>query len=109
MNCQLKIVLIGALVLLSACRSDPIRFHTLTPLQTDETTRLSDVEVQIERINVPPQVDRPQIVIRQGNSTLAILETEWWGSSLVEELASALKEQLSHGRTGRLQCRAYIG
>ena len=45
---------------------------------------------------MPPQVDRPQIVIRQGNSGLAILETEWWGASLADELRSALTDQLSN-------------
>jgi uncharacterized lipoprotein YmbA len=45
---------------------------------------------------VPPQVDRPQIVIRQGNSGLAILETEWWGASLADELRSALIDQLNN-------------
>ena len=44
---------------------------------------------------MPPQVDRPQIVIRQGNSGLAILETEWWAASLVDELRSALVDQLA--------------
>jgi uncharacterized lipoprotein YmbA len=36
------------------------------------------------------------MVIRQGNSGLAILETEWWGASLSDELHSSLDEQLSN-------------
>ncbi|MFP3409398.1 ABC-type transport auxiliary lipoprotein family protein, partial [Pseudomonas sp. SIMBA_065] len=43
---------------------------------------------------VPPQVDRPQLVVRQGQSGLAILETEWWGANLVDEFRSALQDQL---------------
>ena len=50
---------------------------------------------------MPPQVDRPQIVIRQGNSGLAILETEWWGASLVDELRSALVDQLVNNNPQR--------
>ena len=88
---SLKITLATALLLLTACRSDPIQFHTLTPAQPGGG---NGADIQIESITVPPQVDRPQIVIRQGNAGLAILETQWWGASLVDELRSALVDQL---------------
>ncbi|MFJ7108475.1 membrane integrity-associated transporter subunit PqiC [Pseudomonas sp. NPDC098740] len=90
----LKISLVTALLLLAACRSDPIQFHTLIPAQPGLAARSSGAEIQIEGISVPPQVDRPQIVIRQGNSGMAILETEWWAASLVDELRSALVDQM---------------
>lgn len=94
MALKLKITLVTALLLLAACRSDPIHFHTLTPAQPGGTARGNAVDVVIESITVPPQVDRPQIVIRQGSSGLVILETEWWGASLPDELSSALVDQL---------------
>ncbi|WP_448724191.1 PqiC family protein [Pseudomonas farris] len=96
---SLKITLVTALLLLTACSSDPIRFHTLTPAQPGVAS--SSGEIQIEAITVPPQVDRPQIVIRQGNVGLAILETEWWGASLVDELRSALVDQLVNNNLQR--------
>lgn len=92
----LKFTLVTALLLLAACRSDPIQFHTLTPAQVGDHSRTTVGVIQIESISVPPQVDRAQIVIRQGNSGLAILETEWWGATLVDELNSALADQLSN-------------
>ncbi|HJR28127.1 MAG TPA: PqiC family protein [Pseudomonas sp.] len=98
MALSLKITLATALLLLTACRSDPIQFHTLTPAQPGGG---SGADIQIESITVPPQVDRPQIVIRQGNAGLAILETEWWGASLVDELRSALVDQLVTGNSQR--------
>ncbi|WP_237880995.1 PqiC family protein [Pseudomonas sp. PGPR40] len=97
---SLKITLVTALLLLTACSSDPIRFHTLTPAQPGVASS-SGAEIQIEAITVPPQVDRPQIVIRQGNAGLAILETEWWGASLVDELRSALVDQLVNNNLQR--------
>lgn len=90
-----------ALLALGACRSDPIQFHTLTPAQPGPASPAAGSEIQIESISVPPQVDRPQIVIRQGNSGLAILETQWWGASLVDELRSALVDLLSNSRPGQ--------
>lgn len=91
---SLKFTLVTALLLLTACRSDPIQFHTLTPAQSGGNSTSGTADIEIENITVPPQVDRPQIVIRQGNSGLAILETQWWGASLVDELRSALLDQL---------------
>ncbi|RAI65375.1 hypothetical protein DOZ80_24585 [Pseudomonas fluorescens] len=92
----LKFTLVTAVLLLAACRSDPIQFHTLTPAQVGDHSRTTAGVIQIETLSVPPQVDRAQIVIREGNSGLAILETQWWGATLVEELRSALADQLSN-------------
>lgn len=100
MTDPIKLVLSAALLLLAACRSDPINFHTLTPLQAGDG-RPAGADIQIEGISVPPQVDRPQIVIRQGDSGLVILETEWWGASLVDELSSALENQLANSSLPR--------
>ncbi|WP_347912374.1 PqiC family protein [Pseudomonas grandcourensis] len=96
MALPLKFTLVTAMLLLAACRSDPIQFHTLTPTQQGNHSRTTVGVIQIETISVPPQVDRAQIVIRQGNSGLAILETQWWGATLVDELRSALVDQLSN-------------
>ena len=52
----LKISLVTALLLLAACRGDPIQFHTLTPAQPSGISRTSAAEIQIEGISVPPQV-----------------------------------------------------
>ncbi|VVM47184.1 hypothetical protein PS862_01620 [Pseudomonas fluorescens] len=97
----LKITLVTVLLMLTACRSDPIQFHTLVPTQLGSHGKSAVAEIQIEAISVPPQVDRPQIVIRQGNSGLAILETQWWAASLVDELSSALKDQLVNSNAQR--------
>ncbi|WP_028621066.1 PqiC family protein [Pseudomonas sp. Ant30-3] len=104
MALSLKITLVTACLLLAACRSDPIQFHTLTPAQP-MAARGNAGEIQIEGLSVPPQVDRPQIVIRQGNSSLAILETEWWAASLVDELRSALVDQLGSGAQRKVSVR----
>ncbi|MFJ2690622.1 membrane integrity-associated transporter subunit PqiC [Pseudomonas sp. NPDC087336] len=96
----LKFTLVAALSLLAACRSDPIQFHTLTPAQLTGSSR-SSADIQIELLTVPPQVDRPQIVVRQGNTGMAILETDWWGASLVDELRSALVDQMINNNPQR--------
>lgn len=95
----LKFALIATLALLAACRSDPIQFHTLTPAQLSSPGSTTDI--RIESLIVPPQVDRPQIVVREGNTGMAILETQWWGASLVDELRSALLDQMVNSNPQR--------
>lgn len=107
MALPLKFTVLAACLLLGACRSDPISFHTLTPVQLSNTR--AGAQIPIEAITVPPQVDRPQIVIRQGSSGLAILETQWWGASLADELRSALSDQLSNtGGRGNVSVRIEV-
>ena len=96
MTFPLKITVVGMLLLLAACSSTPITFHTLTPAHWNTATGAEAGSIRIESITVPPQVDRPQIVIRQGDSGVAILETQWWAASLADELRSALVDQLAN-------------
>nr|WP_298163782.1 PqiC family protein [uncultured Pseudomonas sp.] len=101
MTIRQSIFLAIVLLVLAACRGDPIHFYTLSPIQTTAAEQESDVEVQIEAISVPPQVDRQQIVIRNSDSSLTILDSHWWGASLSDELRSALAQQLPNNRDGR--------
>jgi len=107
MSPMLKSALVAALLLLGACRSDPVHYHTLSPAQPASQPP-ANVDIRIEQMSVPPQVDRPQMVIRQGNSGLVILETEWWGASLADELRSSLEEQLSNPGAARLLLRVDV-
>ena len=88
---------IGMMLALSACASDPVNFHTLVvPAHGQPAARTAPpMEIRIEPVTVPPQVDRTQLVIRQGRSGLQVLETEWWGATLADELQSALRDQLN--------------
>lgn len=93
----LNLPLLALLGMLTACRSDPVHYHTLTPLQAGPARAVqTSGNLTMERLTVPPQVDRNQLVVRQGSNGLAILETDWWGASLSEELQSALVDQLNH-------------
>lgn len=87
---------LALLLLLGACRSDPVHYHTLTPLLSANAARSPAAsEWRIERVTVPPQVDRSQMVVRQGANELMVLETDWWGASLADEVHSALTNQLN--------------
>lgn len=81
----------GVLVLLWGCSSTPNNYHTLVPAQPVQG---NSQHIMVGRVSLPPQVDRSQLVVRQGASGLAILETEWWGANLVDEFRSALQDLL---------------
>lgn len=107
-----KIAFPIALVLITACHSAPINYHTLMPLLPSDSADRPQSQIVIETISVPPQVDRSQLVIRQGPSNLLILENERWGASLEEELKSALADQLSRstfdrGRSVRVEVQRF--
>lgn len=85
------LLLAGLSPLLWGCSSAPINYHTLVPAKPAAPP---GSQIRVERVSMPPQVDRPQLVIRTGNSGLAILETEWWGANLTDEFSSALEDQL---------------
>ena len=81
----------GLLIWLSGCSSTPNNYHTLVPAQPAQG---NSQHIMVGRVSLPPQVDRSQLVVRQGASGLAILETEWWGANLVDEFRSALQDML---------------
>lgn len=85
------LLLATLVVLIAGCRSAPNNYHTLVSAQP---SRSEGERILVERVSLPPQVDRAQLVIRQGVNGLVILETEWWGANLVDELRSALQDQL---------------
>ena len=94
-----KIALLLSLTLgLAACSSAPTRYYTLMPPVTEGSAAARNANLQFEMstVRIPVQVDQPQLVVRQDSGTLAILETQWWGATLVDELRSALVDQLSN-------------
>lgn len=82
---------------LTGCSSTPIHYHTLVPAadEGEKPANKTTKTVQISSLTLPAPVDRSQIVVRSSDSGLAILESDWWSASLVEELRSALNAQLA--------------
>lgn len=99
------LLLAGLFPMMWGCSSAPIHYHTLVPAQPGGP---ASGQVKVERVSMPPQVDRSQLVIRQGGSGLAILETEWWGANLVDEFRNALEDQLGAPGSGAALLRVDV-
>ncbi|WAC72323.1 PqiC family protein [Roseateles sp. SL47] len=95
----LLIPLTTALGLLTACGSAPTtHYYTLTPppaqMRAVSATPTPWV-IDVQPVGVPEALDQPQIVIRQSDSSVLVLEQERWSGPLNQELRSALSAQLS--------------
>ncbi|AZG86317.1 membrane integrity-associated transporter subunit PqiC [Pseudomonas syringae pv. pisi str. PP1] len=97
MTLRLKLMVLAAAVGLGACTSTQTHYYTLiAPMSATSTAASKPMPFQFEMLPVimPMQVDQPPLVVRQGNGSLAILDTERWGSPLGDEFHDALTPQL---------------
>ncbi|MGP4843442.1 PqiC family protein [Marinobacter sp. 1Y8] len=90
---------VAATLAISGCSSSPqLHYHTLVPLPQSSTDVEAGNGILIDNVIVPPQVDRSELVVRQDVSGLVVLESEWWGAPLADEIRSALATRFA--RTG---------
>ncbi|CZT28751.1 membrane integrity-associated transporter subunit PqiC [Pseudomonas cerasi] len=97
MTLRLKLVVLAAALGLGACTSTQTHYYTLiAPMGATSAATSNPMPFQFEMLPVimPVQVDQPPLVVRQGNGSLAILDTERWGSPLGDEFHDALTPQL---------------
>ncbi|WP_439867846.1 PqiC family protein [Pseudomonas syringae] len=97
MTLRLKLMVLAAAVGLGACTSTQTHYYTLiAPMSATSTAASKPMPFQFEMLPVimPVQVDQPPLVVRQGNGSLAILDTQRWGSPLGDEFHDALTPQL---------------
>ena len=89
------------LIVISGCGSTPpskfYTLHSLGDLDTKQqsTSAVLGISVGIRQIEIPNNVDRPQIVTRSSLNELKIAEFDRWAGSLRENIASVLAENLS--------------
>jgi uncharacterized protein len=84
-------------LLLAACASTPTGYHTLLAPQGPPEhlpAAAAGYQFEMQQVRMPVQVDQPQLVIRQGEGSLAILESERWGAPLADEFHDALTQRL---------------
>jgi len=83
---------------LAGCTSAPTQYYTLLPTVQEAPAPRSagplPFQFELASVQVPVQVDQPQLVVRQQQGVLAILENQRWGSPLADEFHDALADQL---------------
>ncbi|SJZ32702.1 hypothetical protein SAMN02745119_00003 [Trichlorobacter thiogenes] len=88
---------LSGLFLLGGCgRSPQTTFYTLTPLVAEATTpRGASPSIAIASVTLPELVDRPQLVVPDAGTRVAILETQRWAEPLKSALPRLLAENIS--------------
>ena len=77
------------------CSSAPVRYYTLTPppdkaLPASDTSLAIDVRV----VHTPPQLNRPELMVRTGPTEVTLIENERWASPLKDEIKDAVRLEL---------------
>jgi len=84
--------LLSLVALITACASAPLHYHTLVPA-VDDAKRAAPARpysVVIERVTVPADVDRVEMIVRRTDGQVALLEDQLWLAPLADEVKSAL-------------------
>ena len=84
-----------AAVLLSACGTAPKdRFYVLGTQEASAPSAPAAYTVAIGPVSVPEVVDRPQLVLYQGNNRIEIMEHERWAEPLRAAIPAAVAHEL---------------
>lgn len=93
-------------LMLGACSSAPTHFYTLLPpASASASSGHAGYTIAVLPVTIPAQVDRPQMVVREGGGSVALLEGEHWIAPLGDEIRSAI----SQGLTQRLGAEDVAG
>lgn len=90
--CQL-----AAVAGLTACASAPVHYHTLlAPIeQIAASAQPAPFLIEVLPVGIPVQLDQPQLLVRQGDSGVAVLDGERWAGPLGDEVRAALSAKLT--------------
>ena len=83
---------------LAACASAPVHYYTLMPApaggQSEQSTPAS-FQFELMPVSVPAQDDVPQLVVREGDQAVSLLNGERWAAPLADEVRGALAAELA--------------
>ncbi|QOX80222.1 membrane integrity-associated transporter subunit PqiC [Trichlorobacter lovleyi] len=88
---------LSGLLMLAGCgRSPQTSFYALTPLVTEVTApKLEGPSIAIASVTLPELVDRPQLVVPDAGTRVAILESHRWAEPLKSAIPRLLAENIS--------------
>ena len=86
----------GLFVLAGCGRSPQTSFYALTPLVAEVTTpRVAGPSIAIASVTLPELVDRPQLVVPDAGTRVAILESHRWAEPLKSAIPRLLADNIS--------------
>jgi uncharacterized lipoprotein YmbA len=83
---------------LVSCASAPTNFYTLQrsggPPPAQAPAAVTPFLIDVQPVAVPAEVDQPQLLVRQSEQRVAVLDSEHWAAPLSAELRDALAADL---------------
>jgi len=91
-----RVLAVGLSVCVASCASTPMHFHTLVPAPSGggPNAPVSPERIDLDPVRVPAQVDRAELVVRQRDGGINLLENEVWIAPLPDEIRSAVLVEL---------------
>jgi hypothetical protein len=83
------------IVAVFACRSPTSRYYTLVPAPTDTAVPATQLQIDVLPVDVPPDVDRAEIVVRDSPGEVTPVDTRSWIAPLPLEIRRALSDDLT--------------
>lgn len=84
-----------SLLALAACSSAPTQFYTLLPPAAQQQAAAASFQIEVQPVDLPPQVSTPELVVRTGNGEMVPVDSRRWIAPLASELRDALSANLS--------------
>ncbi len=98
----MPLLAVAVTLLLGACASAPMHYYTLLPpVAGTPTSAVAPIAFEVLPVSVPAQVDQPQLVVREGGQSVALLEGHRWIAPLADEVRGALAADLARELPGR--------
>ncbi|RAT43046.1 hypothetical protein AU495_10595, partial [Lonsdalea populi] len=96
MTAHVRFCLAAAMILLlTACTSPQMNYHTLVPAAAPtRSIPPAPFLIVVLPVGIPPQIDLPQLVVRQGEGRVEVLNNQRWLSALSDEIRTALSSEL---------------
>lgn len=88
-------VVLLSLVLSGCVTSLPTRYFILTPQALAAPPRPDSPVIVVDPVEIPPYLNRPQIVLREGKNHLQLSPFDLWGDTLRANISQVLLENLS--------------
>jgi len=93
---RVRLLAFLAIAGLAACASAPTRFYTLLPQSPPARSASSaDYRIDVLPVRIPAQDDQPQLVVRESDDRVALLEGERWVAPLDDQIRAAVSDRLS--------------
>jgi uncharacterized lipoprotein YmbA len=85
-----------ALIVAVGCRSAGSHYYTLVASpEAEQAPAANELQLDVLPVDVPPEVDRAEIVVREGRGELTPVDTRSWIAPLPLEIRRAFTDELS--------------